>query len=104
MTARLTFKVAFRADMHLGAGHGLGEGVDSALLRDADGVPRLSGTELAGTLRATARQLVEALVTLDPELARRLRRCRLSGDAAERARPFCPATDPPAGRCPICRV
>jgi len=51
MSIRLEFDIEFKSDYHVGAGHGLGLQVDSALLRDADGVPVIRGTVLAGLLR-----------------------------------------------------
>lgn len=55
---QLTFELALRSDYHVGSGHGLGLGVDSALLRDADGKPVLRGTTLAALMREGLRQLL----------------------------------------------
>ncbi|ABU59344.1 RAMP superfamily CRISPR-associated protein [Roseiflexus castenholzii] len=57
MSIRLEFEIEFKSDYHIGAGYGLGLQVDSVLLRDADGVPVIRGTVLAGLLR-------ESLTTL----------------------------------------
>ncbi len=51
MSIRLAFEITFESDYHVGAGHSLGLQVDSALLRDPDGVPVIRGTVLAGLLR-----------------------------------------------------
>ncbi len=51
MSTRLEFEITFKSDYHVGAGHGLGPLVDSALLRDPDQVPVIRGTVLAGLLR-----------------------------------------------------
>ena len=48
MSLRLTFQITLESDYHISAGHGLGARVDSALLRDADGVPVIRGTALTG--------------------------------------------------------
>lgn len=58
MSTRLEFDVAFKSDYHIGAGHGLGLQVDSALLRDPDKVPVIRGTVLAGLLRESLTDLL----------------------------------------------
>ncbi|MGC8950159.1 RAMP superfamily CRISPR-associated protein [Chloroflexus sp.] len=62
MSTRLEFEIEFKSDYHIGAGYGLGLQVDSALLRDADGVPVIRGTVLAGLLRES----LANLLTLQP--------------------------------------
>lgn len=57
MSIRLEFDIAFKSDYHVGAGHGLGLQVDSALLRDPDKVPVIRGTVLAGLLRESMENL-----------------------------------------------
>ncbi|GIV79009.1 MAG: hypothetical protein KatS3mg050_3403 [Litorilinea sp.] len=59
MSIRLEFDIAFKSDYHVGAGHGLGLQVDSALLRDPDQVPVIRGTVLAGLLRESMENLHE---------------------------------------------
>lgn len=57
MSIQLSFRISIRSDYHISAGHGLGALVDSALQRDADGLPVLRGTALAGLLRDGLRDL-----------------------------------------------
>jgi CRISPR-associated protein Csx10 len=57
MSIRLEFEIVFKSDYHVGAGHGLGLQVDSALLRDPDKVPVIRGTVLAGLLRESMENL-----------------------------------------------
>ncbi len=59
MSLTLTFEITFASDYHVGAGYGKGFGLDSALLREADGKPALRGSALAGVLRGSAYQLLE---------------------------------------------
>ncbi|MFZ2358933.1 MAG: RAMP superfamily CRISPR-associated protein [Anaerolineae bacterium] len=58
MSIRLEFDIKFKSDYHIGAGHGLGLQVDSALLRDPDNVPVIRGTVLAGLLRESLTDLL----------------------------------------------
>ncbi len=51
MTLQLTFRVELESDYHIGAGHGNGPLIDSALFREHDGSPAIRGTTLAGLLR-----------------------------------------------------
>lgn len=55
----LTFKIKLRSNYHIGAGHGSGFNLDSALLREADGTPVLRGTTVAGLLRDGAYRLLK---------------------------------------------
>lgn len=48
---KLEFSLTLNSDYHIGAGYGIGTQVDSALLRDADGVPVLRGSTVEGLLR-----------------------------------------------------
>lgn len=57
MSIQLSFRISIRSDYHISAGHGLGALIDSALQRDADGLPVLRGTALAGLLREGLRDL-----------------------------------------------
>ncbi len=60
MSLTLTFEITFASDYHVGAGYGKGFGLDSALLREADGKPVLRGSALAGLLRGSAYRLLES--------------------------------------------
>jgi CRISPR-associated protein Csx10 len=88
----LRFRLTLTSDYHVGAGYGLGTEIDSALLRDGDGVPVLRGTLLAGLLRDGLRELLRL-----PALAGH-RRCRDSGLSTSQE--FCDGTNP----CPLCRI
>lgn len=57
MSIELRFRIKLLSDYHLGAGHGLGRVLDSALQRDADGVPVLRGTTISGLLRNALHEL-----------------------------------------------
>lgn len=57
MSVQLVFRIELTSDYHISAGHGAGALVDSALLRDADGVPVIRGTTLVGLLRKGLREL-----------------------------------------------
>lgn len=59
MSIRLEFDITFKSDYHVGAGHGRDLLVDSALLRDPDGVPVIRGTVLAGLLRESLQNLCD---------------------------------------------
>ena len=59
MALELAFEITLHSDYHVGVGYGLGFGVDSALHRDADGVPVLRGSSLAGLLRDGLHRLAE---------------------------------------------
>ncbi len=59
MSLTLTFEITFASDYHVGAGYGKGFGLDSALLREADGRPALRGSTLAGLLRGSVYRLLE---------------------------------------------
>lgn len=51
MSLQLKFNIILTSDYHISAGHGKGALIDSALLRDGDGVPVIRGTTLTGLLR-----------------------------------------------------
>ncbi len=59
MSLKLTFDITFLSDYHVGAGYGKGFGLDSALLREADGRPVLRGSALAGLLRDSTYRLLK---------------------------------------------
>ncbi|HQI83439.1 MAG TPA: RAMP superfamily CRISPR-associated protein [Anaerolineae bacterium] len=104
MSLTLTFEIKITSDYHVGAGHGLGTEVDSALLRDADYAPALRGSSLNGLLRDGLWQLLQ-LAPLSG-----YRDCQASGLAGDHER-YCGqyATDDlndesHAAQCPICRL
>ncbi len=51
MTIQLRFRLEFKSDWHVGAGHGLGVRADAAIQRDPDGIPIISGATLKGLFR-----------------------------------------------------
>lgn len=57
MSIQLSFRISIHSDYHISAGHGLGALLDSVLQRDADGLPVLRGTAIAGLLRDGLRDL-----------------------------------------------
>lgn len=57
MSIQLSFRISIWSDYHVSAGHGLGARIDSALQRDADGLPVLRGTAIVGLLRDGLRDL-----------------------------------------------
>ncbi len=90
MSTRLEFEITFKSDYHVGAGHGLGPLVDSALLRDPDRVPVIRGTVLAGLLRERLADLLNlsplaGLRHTDNE-ARPCLECRIFGSPAQKKR------------------
>jgi CRISPR/Cas system CSM-associated protein Csm3 (group 7 of RAMP superfamily) len=90
-TLTLCLTVEFLDEVHLGAGAGHGEGIDSALQRDADGEIRLDGARAKGRLRQAIRLLIKEqrlLAALDqrlcsgpPEYKEGCPCCLLLGDA-----------------------
>jgi CRISPR-associated protein Csx10 len=93
----LEFEIEFKSDFHIGAGHGLGLLVDSALLRDPDGVPVLRGTVLAGLLRESLADLLAM-----GGLAATQQRCAASGRSAARA--YCGQWAADEAPCPVCAI
>ena len=98
MSLHLTFRIKLNSDYHVGAGHGLGAEIDSALLRDANGDPVLRGTTVVGLLRDGLWRLLQQEPLAD------WRRCEASGEE-ESGQRYCGqyasgAVEP----CPICRV
>jgi len=83
---RMAFSITFNSDYHSGAGHGLGTEIDSALLREADGVPCLRGTLIEGILR----NQLQILLTLKPLSS--VKGCAGGGCT--------PGSEP----CPLCRI
>jgi CRISPR-associated protein Csx10 len=105
MSVKLTFEIELRSDYHVSAGHGLGALVDSALHRDADGLPALRGTTITGLLRDGLYRLLQ----LEPLKEKGHVTCQSSGlpekDEEGRTNPrFCGQHDPQREDCPVCRV
>lgn len=98
MSIHLEFDIEFRSDFHIGAGHGLGLQVDSALLRDPDNVPVIRGTVLTGLLRESLMNLLN-LAPLSTH-----RRCEASGLKSEHDHKFCGQFAPEETDCPVCAV
>lgn len=98
MSIRLEFEIAFKSDYHVGAGHGLGLQVDSALLRDADGVPVIRGTALAGLLRESLANLL-GLAPFAGE-----QRCQAAGNRQASAGYCGQYADNGDIPCPVCRI
>lgn len=98
MSIRLEFNIKFKSDYHVGAGHGLGLQVDSALLRDADNVPVIRGTVLTGLLRESLMNLLN----LRPLAA--YRQCEASGLKTEHEHAFCGQFASGEADCPVCAI
>jgi CRISPR-associated protein Csx10 len=102
MSLQLTFKLEMRSDYHVGAGHGRGTELDSALLRDADGVPVLRGTMINGLLRDSLWRLLQL-----PPLTK-YQNCPASGKSAEdNPGEYCGQYAQPdhiPELCPVCRL
>lgn len=84
----LAFELVMQSDYHVGSGQRAGPLVDSALLRDFEGVPALRGTMLAGLLRDGFCDLCEHIDSLAPS-RKQDTACaeqRLFGDATKRKR------------------
>lgn len=97
MGLTLVFRINLYSDYHVSAGHGLGAEVDSALLREADGVPVLRGTTLTGLLRDGVWRLLQ----LDP--LKNYSQCLASG--GDQGSPsYCGQQDPNQTDCPVCRL
>jgi CRISPR-associated protein Csx10 len=99
MSLKLIFKIQLASDYHIGAGFGLGATVDSALLRDADGVPVIRGTTLAGLLRDGLWRL------LQEKPFRHRRGCKQSGKPGAKNE-YCGQGDSTddVDLCPLCRL
>jgi len=94
-----TFEIEFKSDFHIGAGHGLGTEVDSALSRDPDGMPVIRGTILTGLLRDSLRQLL----LLDPCKAY-ARHHPFSADKGTGGVPYCGQFGGTGEPCPLCTI
>jgi CRISPR-associated protein Csx10 len=94
---KLIFEITLHSDYHVSAGGGLGAGVDSALLRESDGVPVLRGTAVTGLLRDGLWRLLQ-LQAFDQ------RKCERSGKAGEGVPRYCGQYETDAAECPVCRL
>jgi CRISPR-associated protein Csx10 len=94
---KLVFEIELRSDYHVGAGSGLGADVDSALLRDGEGVPTLRGTSITGLLRDGLWRLLQSQPL---ERYRQCQHSRQDGDGSS----YCGREDPEETLCPICRL
>jgi len=65
----LKFKLLLDSDYHVGAGHGIGTQIDSALLRDADNMPVLRGSTIEGLLRDGLWRLLQTTDKLKAQFA-----------------------------------
>ena len=60
-TIELDVRATMESDWHIGSGEGRTKAIDSAVLRDAAGLPYLPAKSLTGVLRDRAEQLADAL-------------------------------------------
>jgi CRISPR-associated protein Csx10 len=102
MSKHLTFNIKLCSDYHLSSGH-RGIEVDSALFRDADGVPALRGTTVAALLRDGLLRLISA-----GALPGHKPRCKASGlekgtDDNE-PKSYCRQFDKNEEVCPVCQI
>jgi CRISPR-associated protein Csx10 len=88
---KLTFKISFLSDYHIGTGYGNAR-VDSTLFRDNNGFSTIRGTTLTGILRQSMWELLQ----LDP--LKHYRKCKQSNVTGNI--PYCSRDD----MCPICRI
>lgn len=97
MGLELKFEITLASDYHIGAGFGNGALVDSALARDADGIPSIRGTVLTGLLRDALWRLLQ----MPPLHAQR--KCARTNNELEKPE-YCGRTDENAILCALCRV
>ena len=97
-TLRAEVRITFASEYHVGAGHGLGGGIDSALFTETlDGVEVPAIRYGHGVLRQALYDLLQAPVL------HALRRCKASGLAGGRR--WCtPRHADDGGICPVCRI
>lgn len=99
MNHLLTFEIEFKSDFHIGAGHGLGQQVDSALLRDPDGVPVIRGTVIEGLLRESLANLLDSSI----EALKSGQSCTASG-ARSATQAYCGQWAANENPCPVCAI
>lgn len=97
MGIKLVFEIELRSDYHVGAGSGLGPDIDSALLRDRDGVPTLRGTIITGLLRDGLWRLLQL------QLLERYRQCQRSGQDGD-VPLYCGQKNAEEPLCPLCQL
>ncbi len=95
MSLKLTFQIVLKSDYHISAGHGKGALIDSALLRDRDGVPVIRGTTLTGLLSDGLWRLLQVKPLKDK-----------FGDMLHGEAQYCGlhATGSSSDLCPLCRL
>jgi len=95
MRLKLTFQIVLKSDYHISAGHGKGALIDSALLRDSDGVPVIRGTTLTGLLRDGLWRLLQMKPLKDK-----------FGNMLHDEAQYCSqqAIGPDSDLCPFCRL
>lgn len=104
MSFSLTFQIELSSDYHLSSGH-RSEEVDSALFRDADGLPALRGTTVAALLRDGMRRLI-----LTGALKNITCTCQASGLSekpdVEKLPQYCGQFEelPEDKFCPVCKI
>ena len=91
---KLTFRINFLSDYHIGAGHGKGM-IDSVILKNKQGLPTVRGTTLSGLLR----QGIWDLLKLD--LLESYRKCKRSDKTSGIS--YC-SFENKRSICPICRI
>ncbi len=96
MTIELSFDLRLASDYHIGAGHGLEGGVDSALKRDEDGWPVIDGTTLVGLFGEAMYHLLSSKA-----LDGRYRGCQRSARDVSEDR-YCGQHGPAPEPCPVC--
>lgn len=102
MRITLTFALQLCSDYHISSGH-RSELVDSALFRDADGIPAIRGTTLTALLRDGLRRLIIAANADGATAKRRLtQQCEASGLTNTDA--YCGQFAHVAEDCPVCRI
>lgn len=93
---KLKYEIRLLSDYHIGAGYGKGV-VDSAVLKDKDGLPIIRGTTLTGLLRQGVWELLQT------DLLSHHRKCRQSESKGASMRSYCMEKDPNL-TCPLCRI
>ena len=97
MKPTLIFDIELLSAYHISAGSGKGTEIDSALLRDADGVPVIRGTTLSGLLRDSLWQLLQYA-----PLQRYRMNCQCAG--VEEGAAYCGHIANLSTQCPICAI
>lgn len=90
---KLTFTLELKSDYHIGAGHGSGTQIDSALLRDGDLTPVIRGSTIEGLLRYGLQQLLDTGIIKNPT------KCRASSPVNHNLPEYCQKSP-----CLICHI